>query len=199
MKKFFMFSIIITMLMIFTLLSYAVTFSDVPNEAWYHDYVYNLAEKNVINGYPDGTFKPDEKVSVGAFLKLIITASAPDVNYKVVKPDYDHWAAQYLKVAENCGVIEKGTYTQADLDREITRIELVRILTACDIKLVKTSQTGSTKVFTDTADLSTTDKIYLGHAVGIGVINGDPAGTFRPNDGLLRSECAKVIFTYTNR
>jgi hypothetical protein len=179
----------------------SVSFSDVPESEWYHDYVYDLANKQVINGYPDGTFRPKDKITVGQFLKLIIAASVGDnVKMDLVQGDYDHWASPYLKVAENLEVLEHGEYKLEDLDREISRIEIVRILAKCDVYIVHPGeQKAADKEFTDTADLSPEDATYLDHAVAIGVIAGDPEGTFRPNDSLLRSECAKVIYTFTNR
>ena len=178
----------------------SINFSDVPSNEWYHDYVYDLASKNVINGFDDGTFRPREKVTVGQFLKLIVAASAGDnVNFDLVQGDYDHWSAPYLKVAENLKVLENGEYKKADLDREISRIEIVRILAKCDIIILGNLQQAGDKEFTDISDLSPEDETFLNHAVGIGVISGDPEGTFRPHDSLLRSECAKVIYTYTNR
>lgn len=199
MKKMLMILGVCTILFSFTLTSFAVTFSDVPADAWYKDYVYNLVEKEVINGYPDGTYKPDDKVTIGAFLKLIVTASAPNIKYDLVEPDYDHWAAPYLKVAENFGVLEEGEYKGSDLDREITRMELVNILTKCDITVLGNPQRAADLEFLDIDDITDDERVYLSHAVGVGVINGDPTGTFRPFDGLKRSECAKVIYTYTNR
>lgn len=186
----------------FTVTSFAITFGDVASDAWYNTYVYALAEEGVINGYEDNgalIYKPDKKVTVAEFIKLIIVASAPDVKYDLIKPDFEHWAAQYVKVAENSGVLAAGEYKLEDMNREITRIEVVRILSKCDIMIRETWQTSSNKTFTDTADLSTRDLAYLGHAVGIGVINGDPEGTFRPNAGLKRSESAKIIYTYLNK
>ena len=184
----------------FGMTCFAVEFTDITDDAWYKTYVYDLAEKEVINGYPDGTYRPTNKVTVGAFLKLIILASIGDkYDLDLIEPDSDHWAGVYLKVAENFGVVEEGEYSKEDLDREITRIEIVRLLSRCDLIILEGLQKSTRKEFTDTQDISEEDNAYLLHAVAIGVINGDPAGTFRPNDSLLRSECAKVIYTYTNR
>ena len=200
MRKMFIFLMTAMMLMNFALPSLAITFSDVADNSWFKTYVYDLAEKQVINGYTDGTFRPDNKVTVGEFLKLIIVASTGDkVNFSLVEADKSHWAAVYLKVAENYDVLNNGEYKISDLDRVITRIEIVKILTRCDILIKDSAQTASSKVFSDTQDLTEDELVYLSHAVGIGVIVGDPEGTFRPNDGLLRSECAKVIYAYTNR
>ena len=166
----------------------------------YAEYVNDLTEKKVINGYSDGTFKPDKKVTVGEFLKLIITASVGErVNFELVTPSIDHWAGVYLKVAENVGIVGAGEYTADDMNREVSRIEIVKLLSRCDVMLVGTPQQAEELTFTDIQSLGEDDLVYLSHAVAIGVINGDSAGTFRPNDGLKRCECAKVIYTYTNR
>lgn len=182
--------------------SYAISFCDVAADAWYNVYVYDLAEKGVINGYVDengnSIYKPDKKVTVAEFIKLIISASAPDINYNLIDADFEHWAAKYVKVAENFEVLALGEYGLDDMNREITRIEVVRILSRCDILIRETWQTASNKIFTDTQDLTGDELIYLNHAVGIGVINGDPEGTFRPHAGLKRSESAKIIYTYMN-
>ena len=106
--------------------------------------------------------------------------------------------SKYVKVAENFGVLEAGEYALEDMNREITRIEVVKILSRCDIMIRESWQTASDKTFTDVQDVSDNELIYLSHAVGIGVISGDPEGTFRPNDGLKRSESAKIIYTYLN-
>ena len=179
----------------------AVTFGDVAADAWYNTYVYDLAEKGVINGYEENgasIYKPDKKVTVGEFFKLIISASAPDIKYNLITADFDHWAAKYVKVGENFGIADKGEYTLEDMNREITRIEVVKLLSKADIMIRGTWQKSTDTIFIDTQELTGDQLVYLNHAVGIGVINGDPEGTFRPNDGLKRSESAKIIYTYLN-
>lgn len=200
MKKIVTILLTLTILAGFMATSYAVSFGDVVADAWYATYVLDLAEKGVINGYADdlgnSIYKPDQKVTVAEFIKLIITASTSDIRYELITPDFEHWAAKYVKVAENYGVLEKGQYGLEDMNREITRIEVVEILAKCDIMIRESWQKSSNKMFTDTDDLTGNQLVYLSHAVGIGVINGDPEGTFRPHAGLKRSESAKIIYTY---
>lgn len=38
-------------------------FSDVSADSWYADAVNNLSNKNILNGYPNGTFGPDQNVN----------------------------------------------------------------------------------------------------------------------------------------
>ncbi len=52
----------------------AVSFSDVPATHWASGYI-NVAEmKGVVNGYPDGTFKPEGSITYAEALKMILTA-----------------------------------------------------------------------------------------------------------------------------
>ena len=49
-------------------------FPDVKSEDWYAPYVGYCVKEGIINGYPDGTFKPNEFLSEKAFLKMVLKA-----------------------------------------------------------------------------------------------------------------------------
>ena len=38
-------------------------FKDVPEQHWAYKAIEELAERGIINGYPDGSFRPDESVT----------------------------------------------------------------------------------------------------------------------------------------
>ena len=40
-------------------------FTDLPESHWAHRYVAPLCEQGVVNGYPDGSFKPNKTVTWG--------------------------------------------------------------------------------------------------------------------------------------
>lgn len=69
MKKFLSLLAIMAVIITTTSIATAATvglytyFSDVENSVWYGDAVNNLAAKGIINGYQDGTFKPNNSVS----------------------------------------------------------------------------------------------------------------------------------------
>ena len=50
-------------------------FSDVSSSSWCYKYVTELSDAGIIGGYSDGTFKPDNTVTYGAALKLIMLAA----------------------------------------------------------------------------------------------------------------------------
>ena len=50
-------------------------FSDVSATDWYYSVVMQLAENGTIDGYPDGTFRPQRTVTTGQALKMILLAA----------------------------------------------------------------------------------------------------------------------------
>lgn len=53
-------------------------FSDVSS-SWAKDYISALAKNRMIDGYPDGTFKPDDPITQADFSRFLIRASDMDI------------------------------------------------------------------------------------------------------------------------
>ena len=52
------------------------TFSDVKSNEWYSEYIGYLEKYDVINGYSDGTFKPDASVTRAEFVAMTVRFNA---------------------------------------------------------------------------------------------------------------------------
>ena len=175
-------------------------FSDVAEEHWAKGYIEKLTSNGVINGYPDGKFRPSDTLTKGAFLKLIVTASLPEVDFNQLDKNFDHWAATYVKVAENYNVLEKGAITKENIDEPITRIDVIKILSLCDINMRSHEQKALDYLtFTDTDGLDETSEILLSHAVANGIIGGYPDGSFKPQNNLTRAEASKILAVYMEK
>ena len=48
----------------------AETFSDVAPEYWAADYISALADRDILSGYPDGTFRPEATVTRAEFAAI---------------------------------------------------------------------------------------------------------------------------------
>ncbi|PEB51488.1 amidase [Bacillus pseudomycoides] len=108
-----------------TLFSYPVSssaaeknFPDVPG--WAQNSVNYLVEKNALDGKPDGTFAPSEKIDRGSAAKLIAVVLGLEINQDA-KPSFqdsqNHWAAPYIAAVEKAGVIkgdDKGNFNPAN-------------------------------------------------------------------------------------
>jgi D-Tyr-tRNAtyr deacylase len=113
----------------------AATFSDVKGKACESD-VIRLTGLGVINGYPDGTFKPDGQITRAEFAKIAIAAvgltSAADVlkdspsKFSDVKPG--EWYTGWVNLAASQGYLKgypDGTFRPND---NITYAEAITVL-----------------------------------------------------------------------
>ncbi len=112
------------------LTSPAQQFSDVSSDLWASVYIDNLALKDIVSGYPDGTFKPGAEVTMPELVSMLaplIYTSMP-VRPETWQQDYYHYA-NYKNVLPDTMSID-------DIYRPITRGEafeiLYRVLNAYD-------------------------------------------------------------------
>ena len=103
---------VLGLFMIVTPLAYA-GFSDVPSDYQYSPAIDYVKDKGIVDGYTDGTFKPDAKINRAEFTKIIIaakfTAEEIDSCVPVKKfPDVQNseWYAKYICVAKNNEIIK---------------------------------------------------------------------------------------------
>lgn len=80
-------------------------FSD-TNDYWGRPFIVALARKNLITGYPDGTFKPNQPVDRAEFAAMIQKAFNQKqvrtaIGFTDVPPDY--WAASAIEEAHETG------------------------------------------------------------------------------------------------
>lgn len=75
MKKLISISLVVIMMITFIFVgnqpAYAQTSMTDLEGHWSKDYVQRLVDLGAINGYPDGTFKPNNTISRGAFIKVL--------------------------------------------------------------------------------------------------------------------------------
>lgn len=98
------------------------TFTDVPSNAVYYQAVTDLTTSGVLNGYEDGTFRPDNPITLGEALKLIMTG----VGYPEQAPTGEGWASGYLSKAKEDNLLPDGMVER--LDRTIDRYTYAQIM-----------------------------------------------------------------------
>lgn len=186
------------------------SFSDMKNDYWALPYIVYMQEKNIINGYPDGTFRPDVQVKVSEYLKMLCMAIWPDFKYVKSSPS-SHWAQPYVDALDKF-ILTKNDYTTEKLNSVITREEASKLI--CLFMMIYTSTWNANgqlhgvtlekeqeyiSDFTDES-LITDEKtrIYIDNCIRMGIINGFEDGTFRPFDGLTRAQASKILYTALN-
>ena len=110
------------------------SFTDVNSKLWYNNSIAYLEKYNIISGYTDGTFRPEEQITRAEFVTMCmrfydmfedITVSDKNIFNDVPK---SHWAVGYICNAIAMKWIEgyaDGTFKP---DSNITRAEVVAIV-----------------------------------------------------------------------
>ncbi|MEX2459788.1 MAG: S-layer homology domain-containing protein [Paenibacillaceae bacterium] len=83
------------------------TFSDVKANDWFAAYVGYCVQQNIVDGFPDKTFKPNELVSEKAFLKMLLGAIGHKVNEDFTWDTVYSYAAQINLVDSNYATLTK--------------------------------------------------------------------------------------------
>ena len=105
------------------------SFSDVPEGKWYTEPVLKLASLGIINGYPDGTFMPNNTITRAEFTVMLSRFSIitnGTLRFSDVKSSY--WAADEIISASTYGWIDgygDGTFRPKN---PITRAEAATVL-----------------------------------------------------------------------
>ena|GEM_PF-294580 len=112
----------------------APLFSDLSMDHENYEAIQRLKKRDVISGYPDGTFKPEKGVSRVEALKLIfagLEAAVPDPEalYFMLEDLFeDQWYAPYVAHAINQGVVKgypDGTFKPA---QTVNKAEFAKML-----------------------------------------------------------------------
>ncbi|MBO8138415.1 MAG: S-layer homology domain-containing protein [Desulfotomaculum sp.] len=186
-KKFF--PIVFIVFLFFTMTGHALAsgFADV-HEHWAEKEINKWAEKGLIGGYNDGTFKPNKEVTRAEFTALINRAFGISKNNAAVSfidVEADSWYYGDVAAAKAAGYI--GGYSDQTFrpNQTITRQEAASILAR--LLNLKTT-TGSLTVFKDTEKISAWARDSVVAVVNNGLMKGMPGGTFQPLKSITRAE-----------
>ncbi len=173
------------------------TFSDTKGH-WAEGSIYNLYLKGIVNGYEDGTFKPNNTVTRAEFVKMLTSAvnlsttDVSDVSFDDVS-DAD-WYAKPVKLAAANGLVQgyDGKFRPTEkILRQDAAIVIYNALAGAGYKL------EGEKTFNDDADISDYAKKYVLALASKGIINGSD-GKFLPKNTLTRAEAVKLIENLLN-
>ncbi|OQB13774.1 MAG: Cellulosome-anchoring protein precursor [Firmicutes bacterium ADurb.Bin193] len=113
--------------------AYANNFTDVPKAAWYANYIGFIEAKQIIVGYSDGSFKPENGITRAEFAAVIARLKGLDTDTVKSLPFSDtagHWAEKYLAAIYEKGYITGYPDKTFKPDANITRAEAVKIINA---------------------------------------------------------------------
>ncbi|MDF5728435.1 MAG: DUF1565 domain-containing protein [Rhizonema sp. PD38] len=106
----------------------SVAFKDLPPGYWAKTYIEALASKNIIAGFPDGSFKPNEPVTRAQFAAIIAKAFQPQAksaNKQFPDVQSNFWAYEVIQSASKGGFVSgypDGTFKP---QQQIPRVQVL--------------------------------------------------------------------------
>ena len=103
-------------------------YSDVSADQWYNNAVSTMTRAGIVNGYPDGTFRPNAPITRAEMAKIIALFAKLEPSAERFPDTAGHWADSYIRLAAGSGWIEGYPDGAFRPDRAITRAETVTMI-----------------------------------------------------------------------
>ncbi|MFA9560396.1 S-layer homology domain-containing protein [Evansella sp. AB-rgal1] len=164
---------------------------------WGKEDILTLNKKDIIRGYSNNTFRPDQNITRAEVMAIIsrVLANVPDVNLDWTFSDQkpQDWAKDPIMEGVNLRLIQGYSNNTFRTDNNITRAELVVILDRLvDIVNYEPSgEVGPPEVFVDEIPTWAVDSVN--NISRLGIVTGYGDHTFRPSANATRAEVATVI------
>ena len=157
---------------------------------WAQNTIEDMVNEEIIEGYPDGTFRPNKNITRAEFTSLLVRAfDLKPGPGKVFSDTANHWAEDYIKTANYHGLVNGYSDTLFGPDDPVTREQIaVMVVNATKVELLDESKT-----FTDSAQISVWAKEPVAKAAAAELIVGYPDGTFKPKANATRAEAAVIL------
>lgn len=190
MRKVIAFAISFALILASAGVAYGAGYTDVKPGNWAYEAVNAISQRGIINGYPNGSFLPNNTVTYGEFIKMALIAGAGEDAGNAAS---GHWALNYYNKA-----LELKYFTEYDIDKS----QLGDKITRADMALIISSILGDVKIDNyDKIQEGIEDITYrtpheydITKAYACGILTGYSDKTFRPDKTLSRAESAAVIY-----
>ncbi|MGE7947922.1 S-layer homology domain-containing protein [Lysinibacillus sp. NPDC093688] len=186
------------------------TFKDVTKSHWAYESIKQVAEKGLVTGYEDGTYKPSAQVTRAEFATFLSRMfDSKDRTTAKFKDVGSHWAIDAIQEGLAVGFIQESDFTNNKFEpnKPMTRGEMSRWLA----NGLAHANPEYAKAIEEMANSSLTiipipefykggvnkkDLPYIGVALGTGLLSGYSDFTFKPNGNTTRAEVATILIRF---
>lgn len=159
--------------------------------------ISDLKKRNIINGYPDGTFKPDQFINRVESLKLILLSAKidiPETNIEKLFTDVQklEWYSKYLVKAKELNLIKgypDGSYKPAQFINLVENLKILLLAHKINLADITVTQNPYADAF-----INQWYSNYLQYAKNNNLINADSNNKIYPAEFVTRGEFAEIIY-----
>ncbi|MEH2247895.1 fasciclin domain-containing protein [Nostoc sp.] len=180
-----------------------VNLSDVSSDYWARPFIQTLAENNVIAGFPDGTFRPNQPVTRAEFAALIQKAFGNQNRVRQLTSGgfsdvpANYWAASAIQSAYETGFLAGYPGNVFRPNQEIPRVQGIVAL-ANGLGLTVSSTGTSTDLNTYYNDASSIPNYAVSSVTAATqsnlVVNYPDIKQLNPQQSLTRAEAAAILY-----
>lgn len=189
-------SVAISFAMILSVTAFAADiFSDVTSDYWGNAYITEMHQRQVVNGYPEGDFRPENNVTRAEFAKMLAVISGKELDDKAENTfedvPNDEWYVKYVNAVKSDFVTENGKFEpEEDATREVVAAAIAKeVGKAFDVS----NLTEFTNTFSDSGEVSYMIAEDVADAYALEIIKGYPDGTFMPKASITRAEVCAML------
>lgn len=172
--------------------AYAAELSDLKTTDWYYTEVSEMVDAGYITGYPDGSFKGKNSVSLVEFITIVARITGNETG-----ASDGHWGGIQLATAMENGWIDEYDLSLVGYSEPISRQLAAKIMVMA-LELPDSHTPSFHVPFSDFADINEAYVHYVVEAYHYGIFVGDTDGSFGPFEPLIRGAAATVIYRSVN-
>lgn len=181
---------------------------------WARADISDFVRRGIVNGYGNGTFRPDDGVTGEALVKMLVLAMTEEqpngkrqwkreFRWRVLNEeialvmglkDYDfaavsgkEWSKPFMAAASELGVMSG----QVDYGKPFSRQDAALMMAS--VMELTTDREITPIAYSDTASLPQSVQDALSLVSSLAIFGGYPDGSFRPDKTVTRAEAVKMI------
>ncbi|WP_250123652.1 S-layer homology domain-containing protein [Chroococcidiopsis sp. CCMEE 29] len=180
------------------LLAQATTFSDVQGN-WAQSFIETLVAQKIIQGFPDGSFRPDEPVTRAQFAAMLNKAFPQNPTREAiafVDVPANYWASEAIQQAYQTGFMQGYPNSVFNPNQNIPRVQvLVALANGLNLAASTTTMAGLNTYFQDASQIPD----YARNSVAAAaektiVVNYPTVNLLNPNQIATRADVAALIY-----
>ena len=169
----------------------AIQVTDISKH-WAESTIKSFVNSKYINGYNDGTFRPDNLITRAEFVKILNKYfGLTNKSGKVFSDTSSHWAKEEIDIAVTNGIVNgfpDGTFKpEAPITREQASVMI------SNYKQISDKDLDKLNTYKDSSEVSDWAQASVEGVLEQGYMSGYPDKTFGPKKNLTRAEAVVTL------
>lgn len=184
-------------------------FTDISNSHWAYDYVEKVVDLGLMDGYEDGTFRPNDEVNTADALVYVTRLfNTPSEEIEKMRGKYSILLNKFELSEERKDALaialSKGLVTEIFVENNLFVKGKIRTATKVELSIYIAEALGIEEkdgevflfLYKDTDSIPERARPYIKFLIDKGILEakGDGNGNFNPDQPVIRSVLAKILY-----